>query len=134
MSFTYTPGTAIFTVRLLVPDADATAYTFSDEEITALLALEAGRPKRAAALALETRASDEVFTSKVVRLLDIQTDGAKVSDALLARAAQLRAQDAVDELSETGDAGFAVSEWLLGPGSYTTWVGRRYGYGQWGPA
>ena len=68
----------------------------SDADITAFLAAEGSIDKRAAALALETIASDNAMVLKVIKLLDLQTDGAKTSDALLKRAGLLREQ-AADE-------------------------------------
>jgi hypothetical protein len=61
--------------------------------IGAFLTLEAGRPRRAAAQALDTIASNEVLVSKVIRTQDLQTDGSKVAAELRARAKALRDQD-----------------------------------------
>ena len=85
MSFSGEPGQQIGKVRLIVPDNHLVDYIFEDEEITTFLELESG-VKRAASLALETIASNEAMVLKVIKLLDITTDGAKVSDALLKRA------------------------------------------------
>ena len=90
MAFTYDLSTDIGKVRLLIPDSSAN-YVFEDAEITAFLGMESG-VKRAAALALETIASNETLVLKVIRLLDLSTDGAKVADSLLKRAALLRQQ------------------------------------------
>jgi len=95
-TFTYDVTTDAGKVRLLIPDNKANAWVFADIEIATFLGLETGI-KRAAALALETIASNEALVLKVIKLLDVQTDGAKVSDALLARAAKLRAQADVDD-------------------------------------
>lgn len=90
-------------VRLLIPDTDeTTGLVFTDEQITAFLSLEAGIVKRAAAAALETAASNEALVSKVIRTQDLQTDGAKVSAALLARAAELRRQVDEDDPDTSG--------------------------------
>lgn len=82
-------------VRLLIPDIVEAELLFTDEQVGVFLAMEGG-VKKAAALALETVASSEVMVSKVIRTQDLSTDGAKVSDALLKRAASLR-QQADDE-------------------------------------
>lgn len=94
MAFTFDVRTALGKVRLLIPDRDGTEPLFQDEEIAAFLELEADNVRRAAALALETIASDQALTQRAVRLLDIQTDGPKVADSLLKRAAKLRDQAA----------------------------------------
>lgn len=133
MPFTYLPSTPAGKVRLLIPDTNPAAYVFDDEEVATFLEIEDGRVKRAAALALETMASNEAYTQKVIKLLDLSTDGAKVSDALLKRAGELRTQDAADELKEDnadGYAGFEIAEWPLGPASTRDYL-ERQGVGWW---
>lgn len=99
MAFTYDVSTDRGKVRMLTPDSSATNYVFEDAEVDAFLSLE-GDVRRAAALALETIASNEALTLKVIRVLDLQTDGAKTSDALLKRAGLLRGQaEAADAAS-----------------------------------
>jgi hypothetical protein len=111
MTFTYVLATAIGQVRLLIPDRVVATAFFTDEEITAMLALEGANVKRATALALENMASSEAYVLKVVKLLDVTTDGAKVSDALLKRAATLRAQA---DFEDAGiDGGFDWAEMVL---------------------
>lgn len=107
MAFSYDPTTPIGRVRLLIPDTKPDAYVFDDDELSAFLGLE-GHVKRAAALSLETIASNEAMVLKVIRLLDIQTDGAKTADALLKRAALLRDQAEDDEFAV--NAAFDVAE------------------------
>lgn len=102
MAFTFDVTTERGRVRLLIPDRDSTEPFFQDAEVDAFLALEGGVVRRATALALETMASDQAMTLKAVRLLDITTDGAKVSDALLKRATSLREQADRDEMAEEG--------------------------------
>lgn len=103
-------------VRLLIPDNKADAWIFADIEIDGFLAMETG-VKRAAALALETIASDQALVLKVIRILDLTTDGAKVSDALLKRAEKLRSQAASDDDLAAGDgfeiAGMVVDDFTL---------------------
>lgn len=96
------PSTPVGMVRLLVPDRDPDALLFTDAEITGFVAIEGGIVKRAAALALETVASNEVMVSKVIKTQDLSTDGAKVSDALLKRAAELRRQVNEDDPDTSG--------------------------------
>ena len=115
MAFTFNLATDVGRVRLLIPDRVSTDPIFGDDEIETFLSLEGDDVRRATALALETAASDQTLTLKVVKLLDITTDGAKVGDALLKRAALLRSQAAQAEqaaLAEQADAGelFDVAE------------------------
>lgn len=112
MAFTYDTGTSAGRVRLLIFDTDSTSYVFEDAEISVFLSLEGSNVKRSAALALETMASNEAFVLKVIRLLDLQTDGAKTSDALLKRAAMLRSQADIDEAAEDGGS-FDIAEWVV---------------------
>lgn len=106
MAYTFDVATAVGKVRLLIPDRVAAEPIFEDEEIEAFLSIEDDDVRRAAALALETIASDQAYTLKVIKTLDLQTDGAKTSDALLKRAEKLRGQadkaDADAEAEEDG--------------------------------
>lgn len=111
MPTTYQPATAAGQVRLLISDVgQGGEWLFTDEEISAFLSLGRSRVLLAAAVALETIASDAVLVLKVISSQDLQTDGAKVSDALLKRAAVLRKQDADDQaiVIAAGDLDFAV--------------------------
>lgn len=110
MSATYTPGLAARdNVRLLIPDTDTAMAIFQDEELDALLVLESDNVLRTAAMALETIASSQVQVLKVIRLMDLTTDGAAVSRELRARAVALRAR--ADELEAAEDDGaFDVAE------------------------
>lgn len=130
MAFTYLPATTdIGKIRLLIPDSDPANAIFSDEEISVFLAMEGSRVKRGAALALETIGSSQTMVLKVMTLLDLTTDGAKVSAELRARAKVLRDQDAADLVLEDalGDAsGFEIAEWPLGPASHRGYIDRHY--------
>ena len=103
MAFTYVLATDVGKVRMIIPDRVDVGHIFEDDEITALLTIEGSVIKLGAALALETIASDNVMVLKVIRLLDLTTDGAKVSDALLARAKLLRAQAAAEDVEGAFD-------------------------------
>jgi hypothetical protein len=109
MAFTFNVATDVGKVRLLVPDRVSADAVFQDDEVEAFLDLEGGVVRRAAALALETIASDNAMTLKVIKLLDLTTDGAKTSDALLKRADKLRAQVETDDQAEEG-AAFDIAE------------------------
>lgn len=89
-------------VRLLCTDTDSANPIFTDEEIAVFLDLEDDSLRRAAALAMETIASQEVLVLKVVKRLDLQTDGRAVSDSLLKRAAALREQADEQEARDGG--------------------------------
>ena len=115
MAFSFDLSSDLGKVRLLIPDRVAEEYLFHDEEILALLDIEDG-VKRSTALALETVASDNAMTLKVIRLLDLSTDGAKVSDALLKRAQGLRDQADVED--ESGEMGFDIAELVYDDFSY----------------
>lgn len=112
MAFTYSLATDAGKVRLLIPDNNASAYVFEDDEIDAFLSLENSNTRRATALALETIASNEALTLKVIKLLDLQTDGAKTSDALLKRSALLRKQ-ADDADAATDGGSWDIAEWTV---------------------
>jgi hypothetical protein len=109
MSWSFSLATDIGRARLLVPDRDEASPLFTDEELAVFLSIETG-VKRAAALALETAASDQALVLKVMKVGDLTTDGAKVSDALLKRAAQLRAQA---DREDDADGGFDIAELVV---------------------
>lgn len=104
---TYDPTTKAGKVRLLIPDTDTAAAVFTDAEIDAFLSLEGNNIFLAAASALEVIASDRALTLQVVKVLDIQTDGAKLSDALLKRAEMLRKRA---EIGDQDYEGFEIAE------------------------
>ena len=113
MAFTYndSPTTDRDKVRLLIPDNQQASAVFSDAEIDAFLAIEGDSVLRATALALETIGSSEALTLKVLTIQDVTTDGAKLLDALRARAKDLRtrSREIVD-----GSANF---DWAQGAGT-----------------
>lgn len=112
---TYDLSTDVGKLRLLIPDRSAEEYIFTDSELSTFLALEADI-RRATALALETLASDNALVLKVIKLMQLSTDGAKTSDALLKRAAILREQAAYEDSAT--DAGIEFAQWLLDDFSY----------------
>jgi hypothetical protein len=85
-------ATDVGKVRLLINDVDETGLVFPDTQIQAFLTLEGDNVKRAAAQAIDTIADNEALASKVITDHQLQTDGAKLADALRKRAATLRAQ------------------------------------------
>lgn len=111
MGFTFDPATDVGRVRLLIPDRVEADRIFEDAEIEAYLAMEGDSIKLAAALGLETIASDTAMVLKVIKLMDLSTDGAKTSDALLKRAGLLRGQVA-EEIAAAyeQEEGFDIAE------------------------
>lgn len=118
MAFTYLLSNDIGRVRLLIPDTNAAAYVWEDDEITALLAAEGNVVKLGTALALETMASNEAFVQKVIKLLELTTNGPATAKALMDRAARLRKQ-AEDELA---DAGFDIAEMVVDDFAYREFI------------
>jgi hypothetical protein len=110
MAFTYDPlcPTNRDKVRLLCTDTDvaggATCQFFQDGEIDTFLSVMSNSVLRAAALALETIAAQEILLLKRVKLLDLQTDGPAEAEALRRLAAQLKEQAALAEATEAGGA------------------------------
>lgn len=103
MATTYDVSTDVGKVRLLLSDI-ADPWVFTDEEIQALLDLEGGSIKRAAAQAIDTNATNQALASKVLKDHERTTDGAKLADAMRKHAAALRAQAASED--DDGDAGY----------------------------
>ena len=125
MAYTYDLGTDVGKARMLIPDRPANgatwasddAHLFTDAEIEAFLVMESGY-RRAAALALETIASDNAMVSKVIRLLDRATDGANASRALRERAALLRAQADQADATDDDTPGFDWAEQVVNDFGY----------------
>lgn len=94
-------------VRVLIPDLrkledlrdlrNEPRYLFADEEIEALLAVNDGNVKLAAADACDAIGMDKALQLLVLKTDDKQTDGAKLLAAIVGRARQLRASAREDE-------------------------------------
>ena len=105
-------------VRLIIGDTDLENAIYVDEEIQAFLNLKQGNVKLAAAQALETMASNQAMTLKVIKTLDLSTDGAQVARALRMHAEALRQEALQDDMmngtgfdwAETADTTFARHE------------------------
>lgn len=110
----YDPTTDNGRVRLLITDTDYTNLIFQDNEITAFLALNAGSILLAAAQAIDVMAVNEVMVLKVIKLLDLSTNGAAVAKALNDKAAALRKQaadlDSTFDWAEMGLGAFSIRE------------------------
>jgi len=109
-------------IRALIPDVEQVdqddtgevAYLFEDEHLAAILSVQRPVPeapgavlRRAAADAVDALATSEAYISKVIKTEDLMTDGAKVANALVGRAANLR-RDADREEDAIGAAAFEV--------------------------
>lgn len=96
-------------VRVLIPDLrkledlrdlrNEPRYLFADEEIEALLTVNGGNVKLAAADACDAIGMDKALQLLVLKTDDKQTDGAKLLAAIVGRARQLRAQAKEDEVN-----------------------------------
>lgn len=111
-------------VRLLISDVDEANPVLTDPQIDAFLTLEDDNVFRAAALALEAIATSEVLVLKVIRTLDVSTDGAKVADQLMKRAAGLRQR--ADDDAASADDDFAIAEFAEQPFGYRQKLWREY--------
>lgn len=113
MAFTYDLSDNVGKIRLLIMDNQSASYLFEDAEITALLEFEASNTRRAAALALETMASNEAYVQKKIELLDLKTDGSVVSKELRSRAADLRKQADQAEARDDDGGAFDIAEMVV---------------------
>lgn len=130
--------TATGRVRAMIPDVEQVdfsgegvpGYLFSDEHIEALLAVSRGGAigsvKRAAAKAMRAIAVSEALIQKVIRTEDLQTDGAKVAQALLTAARDLEGEaDEDDEVEEDAYA-FAIVDFQPQPPDCLPYTLRGY--------
>lgn len=116
MTFSYTIGTDIARVRMRIRDTVEMRALFSDEEIQDCIDTERSSWKRGAALCLETIATNEALLLKVIKELNLSTDGAKLADSLMKQAQKLRDQ-ADEEDSFSADGLFDWAEQALNPAS-----------------
>ena len=102
-------------VRLLISDLDTANQLFTDDEIQRFLALRQHDPTLAAATALRAIAGNEAQLLKVMRLQDIQTDGAALSRELrqLADAFERQADEDEDLTIAEYSGGFAWRQRLF---------------------
>lgn len=94
------------TLRLLIPDTDPSNQIFSDDDLDLFLTLAGGGVFLAAALALETIATDEALIYKIVSTDDLNVNGVTgAAQVLLVRAKTLRTdQDRADANANATDA------------------------------
>jgi hypothetical protein len=104
MPASYDPETEAGKVRLLISDIggdSSTDFIFEDNEIQAFLNME-GNIKLAAASALRTIAANSAMVLKVIKFMELSTDGAKVAKVLLETAKELE-ERAVEDDDDTID-------------------------------
>lgn len=115
-------------VRALIPDVEqvdwetdgTTSYLFTDSHLQALVGLNGGSQndyqswhiKKAAADAIDALATSEALISKVIKTEDLQTDGAKLANALVQRAIQLRRAADDDEEAADLDTAFTIVDFI----------------------
>ena len=109
MTYSYDLQTSVGKIRMLIPDHDASIVLCTDEEIAAFLGMEGSNVKRAAALALETIASDRALVLQVISSNDLSVNGAAVAKALTDRAKMLRDQADIEDAGVDGGA-FDIAE------------------------
>lgn len=125
-------STDVGKVRNLIPDTeqvdfndDGTAtYLFTDMQLQAMVGMykpDPGYLHLAAADAVQALATSEILISKVIKTEDLETDGAKVANALLIHARQLR--DQARRLQDAEDqSAFDIVAFKRYP---------KYGWGAW---
>lgn len=83
----------------------------SDDDLDTFLALQTGDVRLAAAMALDTIASNEALVQKKIKLLDITTDGPAVAKSLREHAAQLREEADGDDAFDWAEMVTTTSAW-----------------------
>lgn len=111
MTYTTDVSTYIGLVRMRIFDRDVTNPVFQDEDITAVYnTLERSNIKRTAAFFLETIATQEALILKVMKNLQLTTDGAKLADSLQKQAGELRSQADIEDTFLDGNTAFDWAE------------------------
>jgi hypothetical protein len=113
MSFETDPTTVIGMIRLKIADLNPQNPIFTDTQLNAFYLNEGLNIKRASAAALEAIAVNEILVLKVIKNLQLSTDGARVGETLLKTAEHLRAQAAFDEDAQGGF--FDIAEQVFDP-------------------
>lgn len=116
-TITTDPTTTVGAIRLIVSDVDVASPLFTDAEIGAFYAMSGSNVRLGAAQAYEAIAGNELLVSKVIRTLDLQTDGAKVATEFRALAKSLRDQadnyDPDGNLFGMGVIDYRPDRWLF---------------------
>lgn len=98
--------TDIDSLRLLIPDPESADSVFTDDDLGVFLSLSGNKVFLAAAMALETIATDETLVYKIVTTDDLSVNGVSgAAQVLLVRAKTLRAdQVRADQEADAADA------------------------------
>lgn len=111
MTYTIDMSSYIGLVRLRIFDRDPLNPVFQDEDISAVYTtLERSNIKRTAAFLLETIATQQALILKVMKNLQLSTDGAKLADSLRLQAKELRAQADIEDTFLDGSTAFDWAE------------------------
>lgn len=113
MAFTNDITTDVGKLRLLLVDVDSTNPIFQDNELEVFLSLKNSNLQRAAALAYRVMAGNQTLVLKVIKLLQLSTDGASVGRELRQLATAFDDSATFDEAS-SGDL-FDWAEMVLNP-------------------
>jgi hypothetical protein len=115
MTFTYDPTTPLGLCRLLAKDTDSENPVFEDEELDALLTLEEGDVRYAAATALEGRATEQALILRITEILTpgLKVDGVSGARAVMAYAASLRLQS-----DRAVEGSFDIAEQVFSPDGF----------------
>lgn len=97
MTWTNDINTPVGKVRTLLSDTDQTEPIFTDEQLTFFLSQKNNNLQRATALAYRVIAGNQALTLKVIKLLQLSTDGQRTAQALLDTAAVFDASADFDE-------------------------------------
>lgn len=110
MAATYNLATTTGQLRLLaLKDTDTTDPVFTDEEYAVFYSFENSNMRRAIARIYETVAGSEAYIQKVIKLLDISTDGVKLAAEMRAQAAHQR--KLADEEEARDGTMWDIAEW-----------------------
>ena len=121
----------VWQARAMIPDVEKVPdpnnpystpeYLFTDEHIQAILDLNHGNVRLAAADLCEVLGTSEGYIAKVIKTEDLVTDGAKLMGQFIARARQLRSY-AKEEMGDEGEA-FEWIPYTVPPVNKGSWIG-----------
>lgn len=116
MTVTNDTSNYIGLIRLRIFDNEPSDALFQDETITNVFGvLERQSIKRTAAFFLETIATRQALIQKVIKNLNLSTDGAKLATELRAQAKDLRDQADIEDTFINGASGWDFAEQIFDP-------------------
>lgn len=125
-------ATEVGKLRALIPDVEELpnpndpygphSYLFEDAHLEAILSVNNGNLRLAAADACEVLGTSEGYIAKVIKTEDLQTDGAKLMGQFLVRARELRRRAREEEASEDVD-GFDIVPYVVPRPNRRYWLG-----------